>query len=247
MHQQPALGWPWKPQVVTGFVLVAVPLLVAFLLAARSLDETARLGRDMNRRIYSQTLTVHRVLEKISDVERKARLFVLLSDPAVRQPYEREAYEKVRGSFQEALDELRRIALDNSLVLLANELAQKEDLIHQQLLDWAARSSPTPAIDQAFLGLRETAAALSRQFEGHVEQLFQTLSAQTEANKRSLLWRTGMLLMVSFGLLITLLTRIERSLARQLRALETQRLAQSAGMPSVDGPPPGPSSREATP
>lgn len=246
MHHQPTRYWSLKPRVLLGFVLVAWPLLAAFLLASRSLDETARLGLDMARQIHSQTRTVQQVLENISDIERKARLFVLLADPAVRQPYERAAYEKVRASFREALDDLLRLSLDNSIVLLANELSQKEALIHQQLLDWAARSNPTPAIDQAFQGLRETAGALSRQFDQQVDRRMQTLSAHTEDSKQSLSWRIGILLAVSLGMLSFVLSWIERSLARQYRAPEVQPLTRPPGAPALDEPPTEPN-REVSP
>ena len=208
--------WSLQPQAIMGLILVALPVIAAILLAAKSLDETAKLGWDLNQRIYTETRTVHRVFEKISDIERKARLFVLLSDPSLRQPYERVSYEKVRTSFQQALMDLRSMSNDNEILLLANELEQKEDLIYQQLIGWDARSSPAPAVDQAFHGLREASAALSRQFDQHVEQTFQALWQQTQASKKLLLLDSGILLAISLGVLLALLVRQKRILVGRM-------------------------------
>ncbi len=202
-----------------GFVLVACPMAAVVLLATRSLDTALSQSQALHYRIYEETRTVRLVLEKASDIERKARLFVLLSDPALRQPYERNSYENVRTAFQQALATLRGLLLDKESLLLANELTEKENLIHQQLTAWDPKRQTAPAIDQAFLGLREVATALSRQFENHVDQEFARLRVQTEANQQTLRARSGLLLATSLGLLAGLLALLEQSLTRRFREL----------------------------
>jgi len=46
------------------------------------------IGQDNQFQVFEQTKAIRLVLQKTADIERKARLFVLLSDPALRQPYE---------------------------------------------------------------------------------------------------------------------------------------------------------------
>ena len=82
-----------------GFVVAVIPLFVAVLYAALAIRETASLGNSLNRQVFDQTKTIRLVLQKSSDIERKARLFVLLSDPALRRPDERQSYDNARASF----------------------------------------------------------------------------------------------------------------------------------------------------
>lgn len=203
-----------------GYVLVAGPMVATVLLATQSLDTTVSQGQALNYRLYDETKTVRLVLEKASDIERKARLFVLLSDPVLHQPYERDSYENVRIMFQQALGTLRALSPDREILLLANELTEKEGLIHQQLVAWDPKRQAAPAIDQAFLALREAATALSRKFESHVDQEFTRLRAQTGVSKQQLVVRSGMLLALSLGLLVGLLTVLKRSLAQRFRESE---------------------------
>jgi two-component system, NtrC family, sensor histidine kinase GlrK len=210
----------WWPLAIMGYVLVAYPMVATVRLATKSMDTTVSQGQTLNYRLYEETRVVRLVLEKASDIERKARLFVLLSDPALRQPYERDSYENVRTTFQQALGTLRALSPDREILLLANELTEKEGLIYQQLTAWDPKRQAAPAIDQAFLGLREAATALSRKFESHVDQEFTQLRAQTEAIKQQLVVRSGMLLALSLGLLVGLLTWLKRPLTQRFRDSE---------------------------
>ena len=51
-----------------------------------ALRETAALGRGMNYQLLEQAKTVRLALQKTADIERKARLFVLLADTSLHRP-----------------------------------------------------------------------------------------------------------------------------------------------------------------
>ena len=232
LHSPPS--WSWRYRLILGFVLVALPLLALVVLANRSLDATIIESRGLNDRIYAQSRTVQRVLEKASDVERKARLFILFSDPALRQPYERDSYEQVRAALQQALGGLRALSLDQAIVLRANELAAKEELIHQQLARWNPQQQPAPAIDQAFLGLREAVSGLARQFDSHVDETFARLQSEAMTRQQRLLLGSGLLLAASLGVLALWLRWLERAQAQHWRGPEVP--AESAAAPLASHP-----------
>lgn len=206
-----------KSLIVLGFVIAVIPLFLAVMYAAFGMRETSALGRTINSRVFEQTKTIRLVLQKTADIERKARLFVLLSDPALRQPYERESYETARASFKQALNELLKLNVANKIALLVNELSEKENLIYQQIIGSTAGENPVLPVDEAFRGLRESSNLLSREFESHVDHEFNELRQRSESLEQGLLGKAAVLLLISFIFIATLLAVLSRSL-RQLDA-----------------------------
>ena len=206
-----------KSLIVLGFVIAVIPLFLAVMYAAFGMRETSALGRTLNYQVFEQTKAIRLVLQKTADVERKARLFVLLSDPALRQPYEQQSYESTRASFKLALNELLKLQLDNKIALLVNELSEKENLIYQQIIGSANENNLTVSVDEAFQGLRESSYSLSRVFESHVDHEFNELRLQSVALEHGLLIKGAVLLFISFSFIVLLLAVLSRSM-RQLDA-----------------------------
>ncbi|WP_020483257.1 sensor histidine kinase [Methylomonas sp. MK1] len=204
-----------KSLIVLGFVIAVIPLFLAVMYAAFGMRETSALGRTVNTHVFEQTKTIRLVLQKASDIERKAKLFVLLSDPTLRQPYERQSYETVRASFKQALGDLLKLHVDNKIALLVNELSEKENLIYQQIIGSDDENNLELPIDEAFQGLRESAATLSREFENHVDHEFNELHQLSESLEHGLLVKGAVLLAISFSVIAILLIVLSRSM-RQL-------------------------------
>jgi len=225
-----------KSLIILGFVIAVIPLFLAVMYAAFGMRETSALGRTINSQVFEQTKNIRLVLQKASDIERKARLFVLLSDPALRQPYERESYESARASFKQSLDSLLKLNIDNKIALLVNELSEKENLIYQQIIASTTENDPGLPVDEAFQGLRESSAALSREFENHVEHEFNELRHQSESLEQGLLIKGAVLLVISFiciTILLVILSRSMRQLDASIRRLGSGELEQPI---TVTGP-----------
>ena len=211
-----------KSLIVLGFVIAVIPLFLAVMYAAFGIRETSALGRTINFQVFEQTKAIRLVLQKTADIERKARLFVLLSDPALRQPYEQQSYESTRASFKQALSELLKRHVDNKVALLVNELSEKENLIYQQIINSANENNPELPVDEAFQGLRESSHSLSREFENHVDHQFNELRRQSESLEQGLLIKGAVLLAVSFifiAILLVVLSRSMRQLDNSIRRL----------------------------
>ena len=204
-----------KSLIVLGFVIAVIPLFLGVIYAAYGLRETAALGRTINSQVFEQTKTIRLVLQKSSDIERKARLFVLLSDPALRGPYERDSYEAARATFKQALNDLLKLHVDNKIALLVNELSEKESLIYQQIIGSESEDTVRLPLDEAFQGLRESSNTLSREFESHVEHTFNELRQLSESMEQGLLIKGAFLLLFSSAFVIALLAVLSRSM-RQL-------------------------------
>lgn len=225
-----------KSLIVLGFVIAVIPLFLAVLYAAFGMRETSALGRTINSQVFEQTKTIRLVLQKTADIERKARLFILLSDPALRQPYERQSYETARASFKQALNELLKLNVGNKIALLVNELSEKENLIYQQVISSTTENNPGLPVDEAFQRLREASNTLSREFESHVDHEFNELRLQSESLEQGLLIKAAVLLFISFISIVALLVILSRSLRQldaSIRRLGSGELEQPI---SVSGP-----------
>ncbi|WP_262963807.1 sensor histidine kinase [Methylobacter psychrophilus] len=204
-----------KSLIVMGFVITVIPLFLAVMYAAFGMRETSALGRTINFQVFEQTKSIRLVLQKTADIERKARLFVLLSDPLVRQPYEQQSYESTRASFKQALGELLKLHVDNKIALLVNELSEKENLIYQQIIGSASENNLKLPVDEAFQGLRESSYNLSQEFEHYVDHEFNELRQQSESLEQGLFIKGAVLFVISFIFIAILLIVISRSM-RQL-------------------------------
>ena len=225
-----------KSLIVLGFSIAIIPLLLGVMYAICGLQETSALNRTINSQVFEQTKTIHLVLQKASDIERKARLFVLLSDPALQQPYERESYELTRASFKLVLSELLNLHVDNKIALLGNELAEKENLIYQQIIDSEIDKSFELSLDEAFLGFRESSNTLSKEFDAHVERTFNELHQLSQSLEHDLLIKGAVLLLASCLFLLIFLTVLLRSwqqLDNSIRRLCSEELQEPI---EVNGP-----------
>ncbi|MDD5267068.1 MAG: HAMP domain-containing sensor histidine kinase [Methylococcales bacterium] len=218
-----------KSLIVLGFVIAVIPLFLAVMYAAFGMRETSALGRTINSQVFEQTKAIRLVLQKTADVERKARLFVLLSDPLVRQPYEQQSYESTRASFKQALGELLKLHVDNKIALLVNELSEKENLIYQQIIGSANDENLKLPVDEAFQGLRESSYRLSREFENHVDHEFNELRQQSESLEQGLFIKGAVLFVISFifiAILLIILSRSMRQLDTGIRRLGSGQLKE---------------------
>jgi len=218
-----------KSLIALGFVIAVIPLFLAVMYAAFGMRETSALGRTINSQVFEQTKAIRLVLQKTADIERKARLFVLLSDPAVRQPYEQQSYESTRASFKQALSALLKLHVDNKIALLVNELSEKENLIYQQIISSASENTLKLPVDEAFQGLRESSVSLSREFESYVDHEFNELRQQSESLEQGLFIKGAVLLAVSFmfiAILLAVLSRSMRQLNSSIRRLGSGELEQ---------------------
>jgi len=225
-----------KSLIFIGFITAVIPLFFAVLYAVLSMHENSVLGETINSRVFEQTKAVRSVLQKTADIERKARLFVLLSDPLVRQPYEQQSYESMRASFKQALEKLLKLRLDNKITLLVNELSEKENLIYQQIIDLTTEKTLKFPVDEAFRGLRQSSHNLSSEFEHQVDEEFNKLRQQSKALEHGLLFKSGFMLLISvifFLILLTLLTRSLRQLESSIRRLGSGELDEPI---EVSGP-----------
>lgn len=225
-----------KSLLAMGFVVTMIPVIIALSYAALGMRETAVLGENALNQTVERMKVMRVALQRANDIERKAKLYVLLSDPSLRQPYEKESYENVRTAFRQTLNELLQQSADNRLTLLINELLEKERLIHDQIVDAESSASPKLPVEEAFRGLRDAANGLWHEVTGRVDSQVEALHQQAQVLEQRMLMRTATLMSVSVGfflLFLMILNRSIRQLDSSIRKLGAGRFAEAV---SVKGP-----------
>ncbi|NJD05518.1 MAG: HAMP domain-containing histidine kinase [Methylococcaceae bacterium] len=203
-----------KYLMVGGFLVTMIPVAIALTYAGIGMRETASLGERALYQTADQMKAMRLVLQQVNDIERKAKLFVLFSDPALRQPYERESYENVRTAFRHSTDELLKRSLDNRLTLLITELLEKERLIHDQITAFDVNDNPKLPVEEAFRGLRDAANQLWEEVSGRVARQAEGLHQQASELEQQLMIRTLALMTFSVGFFIVFMAVLHRSIRR---------------------------------
>lgn len=153
---------------------------------------------------------VYVILQKVNDIERKARLFILLTDPELKQPYEGKSYEMTHLAFQQSINEIKKSELDNKTLLRINELSEIEAVIYQRILHFENGSITKSGLDEYFSALRESYSNLSISFGEYVEGEFARLRKSNEKAGQDLVNTIQMLMLLSLvlmGLLIHFMLR----------------------------------------
>ncbi|WP_232020385.1 sensor histidine kinase [Methylocaldum marinum] len=225
-----------KYLIPIGFVVVLVPLLFAVMYAAFAIRDIARLEQQTFYQIVEQVKTARSALQMVSDIERKAKLFVILAHPAVRQPYERQSYETVRNALREALGELLKVGVDEKVALSINRLSEQERLVYEQIISAEADDRVALPDDRLFQALHAAANDLWQEISEQVDRDASELHAQSKSVQHDLVIKAGLLLPTSLAVILFLLTLLTRSV-RQLDEAIRRLTARDFGQPiSVTGP-----------
>ena len=161
------LDWqpPPRSPVILGGVLCVVLWAYAVISARQMTEGLIVAATEVQVQIAEQVRLIGIILQRSSELERKARLVILLSDPSIREPYETESYEKSRAAYQKSMDELARLVLDPEVTLIVQELIEQESLIHRQMEALEGHSNVPPSLDQAFADFSERTMTLAMRLD----------------------------------------------------------------------------------
>ena len=198
--------------MLTGFALVAIPLLFAVFNSAakvRSLaDDSAALVRSgVETTHYNQQL-----FQQIAAMERSVRLYQVLNDPGLLN-----VYMDSRARFTETLAALDRLGGDPIRNVHLSELRSSHELIDNTLL-----ALPTPAPEalkaamSAFNQMSTAATDLSTYTGTQIDIGLSRLQTATEETQNYLFWQSAGLILIT-ALLVALFTSL---LMRPLRQID---------------------------
>lgn len=203
--------------MLLGFCLVALPLLVAVIIAAVQIRKLAQQSEHLVESGVQATRYNQLLFEQIASLERGARLYQLIRDPELVDVY-RENHERF-GDTLESLDRLTSdLRGDSQLDILRTEAQAIWQAIERRRPD-----SPAMAItSQHFARLWTSAQDLADTSRRQIDAQLDTLQSATDDAQRTLLWQAAALVPITIGLTLVftlLLARPIRQLDRVINEL----------------------------
>jgi len=219
---RPALRHPrsFLGLLVTGFLLVALPLAGALLYSAWS---TQRLAEQSRHAVYNAAQAARgsrTLVNRIASVERLAQQVAVLPDPGLLQDYER-----LHEGFQQLTAELARLPLDAQQLAALDRTVAREQLLYE-LLAAAPLAPPDVATVRARVGeLAESAQEVLAISSRVADQEVERLRASAEIVQRRLL----NLVLIAIAVALVAALALTRAIARPITELD-------AGIRQLGGP-----------
>ncbi|MDD2465717.1 MAG: ATP-binding protein [Desulfobulbus sp.] len=205
--------------LLTGFVVVALPLIVAMVSSIQILDSLAQQSTVAVLRSVTRIDSSKKLIELLNDQERAARLFRVLKEQARLQDVN-QLHAEISATF-------RQLSATNSeerLIGLLDTLEKNEKQL-VDLLNAAATDADTPlqAVDTVLAGYEEIASLASQ-----IERLSSTLMIeevdqlrkQVQQNKTALMWQICGLLTFCVLLIALFIALIIRPVYQMDRSIE---------------------------
>ena len=226
--------------VVTGFVLAILPLITGIVSAVLAVERLAVLSQQTVYQVAHQTRSSRLLLEKLAELERRGKQFLVLDDAASR-----EAYGESHRQFAEIADSLKQMASTGRLVAALEDLALSEEAVFTALT--AVSEAPQPvagkprkkpeSFDQQrlkqasgdFQALHGKARRAAQDYADFVDSEAADLTEQSKALQRKLMSQTAVLaplslFVIAFFLLV--IGRPIRLIDHAIRGLGAGRLDQ---------------------
>jgi two-component system, NtrC family, sensor histidine kinase GlrK len=201
---RPALRYPrsFLGLLVTGFLLVALPLAGALLYSAWSTQHLAEQSRSAVYNAAQAARGSRALVNRIGSVERLAQQIAVLPDPGLIQDYER-----LHQDFQQTTADLARLPLEARQLAALDRTVAREQVLYD-LLAAAPQALPDAATVRARVGeLAESAHEVLAISSRVADQEVERLRGSAENVQRQLL--TLVLIAIVLALVMALaLTRV---------------------------------------
>ena len=203
--------------MLLGFCLVALPLLVAVIIAAVQIRKLAQQSEQLVEEGVQATRYNQLLFEQIASMERGARLYQVIGNAEFI-----DVYRENHNRFGDTLENLSRVTRDlrsNSQLLT---LRTEADAIWQVLQKARPESPVIGTTAPHFARLWTSAQDLSDTSRRLIDAQLDTLQGATADAQRTLLWQAAALVPITIGLTLVftlLLARPIRQLDRVINEL----------------------------
>lgn len=242
--------------LVLGFALAILPLALAVLSVVFAVEELAALSYSTVDHVALETRQSRVLLERLTDVERKGRQFLVLDDVNART-----AYEVSHRQFGETALALQMLNVPEDVGATLRTLMSEEDGLFRSLVSppevitdkpsartdarmkQAAEARAKEAAQarmkqaaEAFQRLHVKASELSQGYSAHVDAEAEGLSSRLLAVQNRLLWQAATLAPLGLAIISFFLFLILRPIQRMDQAIRTLGRGELAQPIVIPGP-----------
>jgi len=198
--------------LAVGFTLVALPLIVALVNNAISIDQLANRSQQAVYRAVQAIQSSRRLVELITAMERSARQMVILDDPVVLETYalNRKRFLATAGEFETLpFDDEQRQALDAIL--------REEAEIFAVLSSAKAKSGQPHSAVAGFAGLADRARAISVRSNQLIQREVEAMQATAAQAQQITFWQ----LLALVPVVVFLVAGFTILIARPIREIDS--------------------------
>lgn len=203
-------GFSLVQLVLVGFAVVTLPLGLALATAWVAVDHLASKGQEAVINAVHATQASRNLVEQITDIERHARQYQVLSDPALL-----ESYESQRDSFLATLADMERLNVGPKVWAQVRQLEDFSKAIFTVLESPDSNAEAQEAALEIFPRLDDLAREIFRENVRVVTQEVEAMQKQGSETRQQLLWQASASIPVALLLIVIFLTLIARPM-RQL-------------------------------
>lgn len=196
--------------VLLGFIVVAIPLVASIVTAIAQVDRLARESRNDMMFVQENTVTSRGLVERATSMERSARQYQALKDPAFRQ-----LYGEHRDGARSLLEKLAARAQSPRLAAAVAAATQAEGRV-TALLDAAVDTIAAEQLEAELDALRRDTLAVVREQNAISRAMASVLPDRAKSLQRALIVQAALVIPVSIALAAVLFFVIAPPL-RQMR------------------------------
>lgn len=216
-HRRFCLTFSLLQLVLIGFAVVTLPLGLALATAWVAVDHLASKGQDAVVDAVHATQASRNLIEEITDVERHARQYHVLSDPALL-----ESYETQRDSFLDHLADIAGLEMGLSVRTQALQLEAESKATFAALESAETTAEIKETALDSFAHLDERARDIYRESVRVVAREVEAMHREGSETRQQLLWLASA--SIPAALLLTfiftmLIARPMRQLDQAIRSL----------------------------
>ena len=203
--------------VAFGFALAIAPLLIGLISAVYSIDRLTKISRITVQRAVRVTRESHILLEKLTDMERSARQYLVLEDPLFF-----DAYEESHDEFVLLVHDLMNLVGQDQLWQLMKQLAAEEIELFRDIAIPELDTGQLDRVSDRFKYLNVLVDELGDKGAALVRDEVRQLGNSYDDLKTRILAQSSVLLPISIFLIIVfmyLIIRPIRQLDRAIRGL----------------------------
>lgn len=181
--------------ILGGFMLVALPLILALIYSAMSIN---RLSNQSREAVYQAEQLAHgsRILvDQAVEMERSVRLYLILGDASLL-----EGYLQSHGKFRDIVKDLAALPLSPSQRRLLTDISSSESAIFNKVEN--ASMSPNRDWSVGFGPLLDSAQAFLTQGDAPIEHEVEAMQSMAGRARQIVFWQ--LLALIPFAILLAL-------------------------------------------
>ena len=208
--------------LLTGFALVALPLIFALINNAVSVDQLANRSQNAVYLAVQATQNGRRLAQQLNALERTARQMVILGDQSLL-----DNYAANRRQFEQVAAEFANLPLDAEQKRALDDIVRGEAVIFAALSGAAPQDLPLKEAVEGFVVLSERAQAIVASSNTQIDSEAEAMRATADRAQRITFWQLLALIPVVAFLVIgfsILITRPMRQIDAAIRRLGANQL-----------------------